>query len=72
MTNALPLLTGDEAQLLSVDMLTRRGTADAEALGVTPRRMPEVLSPNVLLNQMTDAEQDHVVATLLTAAGSRS
>jgi hypothetical protein len=29
--------------MLSVDMLTRRGTADVEALGVTPRRMPEVL-----------------------------
>jgi uncharacterized protein YbjT (DUF2867 family) len=37
------LVTWDEAQLLSVDMLSARGTADAEALGVTPRRMAEVL-----------------------------
>jgi uncharacterized protein YbjT (DUF2867 family) len=37
------LVTWDEAQLLSVDMLSARGTADAEALGVTPRRMSDVL-----------------------------
>ena len=36
-------ITWDEAQMLSVDMLTRRGPTDAEALGVRPRRMPEVL-----------------------------
>jgi uncharacterized protein YbjT (DUF2867 family) len=39
------LVTWDEAQLLAVEMLTPRGTADAEALGVTPHRMPDVLSP---------------------------
>lgn len=37
------LVTWDEAQLLSVDMLSGRGTADAEALGVRPRRMGDVL-----------------------------
>ena len=35
--------TWDEAQLLTVPMLTDRGTADAERLGVTPRRMADVL-----------------------------
>ena len=43
LTGPAALLTWDEAQMLAVDMLTRRGTADVEALGVTPRRMPEVL-----------------------------
>jgi uncharacterized protein YbjT (DUF2867 family) len=37
------LVTWDEAQMLAVEMLSARGTADAEALGVTPRRMAEVL-----------------------------
>ena len=37
------LLTWDEAQLLAVEMLTARGTADAEALGVRPRAMADVL-----------------------------
>jgi uncharacterized protein YbjT (DUF2867 family) len=35
--------TWDEAQLLTVSMLTERGTRDAERLGVTPRRMADVL-----------------------------
>ncbi|MEA2194580.1 MAG: hypothetical protein QOG42_1014, partial [Solirubrobacteraceae bacterium] len=35
--------TWDEAELLEVSMTTRHGTADAEALGVTPRAMAEVL-----------------------------
>jgi uncharacterized protein YbjT (DUF2867 family) len=35
--------TWDEAQLLAVPMLTARGTADAQRLGVHPRRMAEVL-----------------------------
>jgi NADH dehydrogenase len=35
--------TWDEAQLLAVPMLTDRGTADAERLGVRPRRMADVL-----------------------------
>ena len=39
------LLTWDEARLLAVTMLTARGTADAEALGVSPRRMADVLAP---------------------------
>src|SRR3954452_8522577 len=43
LTGPAALLTWDEAQMLSVDMLTPRGTADAEALGVRPRRMGEVL-----------------------------
>ena len=35
--------TWDEALMLAVPMLAARGTADAEALGVAPRRMAEVL-----------------------------
>ncbi len=35
--------TWDEAELLTVPMLTLRGTADAEGLGVRPRGMGEVL-----------------------------
>ncbi|HVF79203.1 MAG TPA: NAD(P)H-binding protein [Solirubrobacteraceae bacterium] len=35
--------TWDEAELLEVSMLSQRGTADAEGLGVTPRAMAEVL-----------------------------
>lgn len=35
--------TWDEAQLLTVSMLTAAGTADAERLGVRPRRMADVL-----------------------------
>jgi NADH dehydrogenase len=38
------LLTWDEAQLLAVEMLAVRGTEDAEALGVRPRRMADVLN----------------------------
>jgi NADH dehydrogenase len=37
------LVTWDEAQLLAVEMLTARGTEDAQALGVSPRRMAAVL-----------------------------
>jgi NADH dehydrogenase len=36
--------TWDEAQLLQVSMTTARGTADAEALGVTARPMREALA----------------------------
>jgi uncharacterized protein YbjT (DUF2867 family) len=35
--------TWEEAELLTVDMLTPTGTADAERLGVRPRRMADVL-----------------------------
>ena len=35
--------TWDEAQLLTVPMLTQTGTKDAERLGVQPRRMADVL-----------------------------
>ena len=35
--------TWDEALMLAVPMLARRGSADLEALGVRPRRMAEVL-----------------------------
>jgi uncharacterized protein YbjT (DUF2867 family) len=37
------LATWDEAELLEVSMTSRSGTADAEKLGVTPRRMAAVL-----------------------------
>jgi uncharacterized protein YbjT (DUF2867 family) len=36
--------TWEEAELMEVPMTTERGTADAEALGVQPRRMEDVLS----------------------------
>ena len=36
--------TRDEAELLEVPLLAARGTADARALGVTPRPMAEVLA----------------------------
>jgi uncharacterized protein YbjT (DUF2867 family) len=36
-------LTWDEVELLEVPAICARGTADAEALGVVPRRMDEVL-----------------------------
>jgi uncharacterized protein YbjT (DUF2867 family) len=35
--------TWDEAELMEVTMIAARGTADAEGLGVTPRRMTAVL-----------------------------
>jgi uncharacterized protein YbjT (DUF2867 family) len=35
--------TWEEAELMEVPMTTRRGTDDAQALGVTPRQMAEVL-----------------------------
>lgn len=36
--------TWEEAELMEVPMTSERGTADAEALGVTPRRMADVLA----------------------------
>lgn len=36
--------TWDEAEVLETAMVSRRGTADAETLGVTPRRMADVLA----------------------------
>ena len=35
--------TWDEAELMEVPMISARGTADAESLGVTPQPMPAVL-----------------------------
>ena len=35
--------TWEEAELMEVSMTTERGTADANALGVEPRRMSDVL-----------------------------
>ena len=35
--------TWEEAELMEVSMVTERGTADAKALGVEPRRMSDVL-----------------------------
>jgi uncharacterized protein YbjT (DUF2867 family) len=37
------LVTWDDAQMLAVEMLSARGTADAETLGVRPRRVADVL-----------------------------
>lgn len=36
--------TWEEAELLEVPMVSERGTADAESLGVSPRRMADVLA----------------------------
>lgn len=36
--------TWEEAELMEVSMLSERGTADAEALGIAPRRMADVLA----------------------------
>jgi uncharacterized protein YbjT (DUF2867 family) len=43
MTGPAALATWDEAEMLAVTMCTERGTVDAEALGVRPRRLVEVL-----------------------------
>jgi uncharacterized protein YbjT (DUF2867 family) len=37
--------TWDEAELMEVPMLSSRGTADVESLGITPERMAAVLGP---------------------------
>jgi uncharacterized protein YbjT (DUF2867 family) len=44
LTGPIAFTTRDEADLLAATMLTERGTADAERLGVRPRRMTEVLA----------------------------
>ena len=36
--------TWEEAELLEVPMVSERGTADAEELGVDPKRMADVLA----------------------------
>ncbi|HEY6887055.1 MAG TPA: NAD(P)H-binding protein [Solirubrobacter sp.] len=38
------LVTWDDAQMLAVEMLSARGTRDAETLGVRPRRVADVLA----------------------------
>lgn len=43
MAGPIAFTTGDEADLLASSMLSRRGTADAEALGVKPRALAAVL-----------------------------
>jgi NADH dehydrogenase len=40
---AAAFATWDEAELLEIPLVSPRGTADAQSLGVTPRRMDEVL-----------------------------
>ena len=35
--------TWEEAELMEVPMVSEKGTADAESLGVKPRRMDDVL-----------------------------
>ena len=41
---SLAFATWDEAELMEIPMVSERGTADAEALGVHPARMAEVLT----------------------------
>jgi uncharacterized protein YbjT (DUF2867 family) len=43
-TGPIALTTRDEADLLAATMLSSRGTADAESLGVRPRSIAEVLT----------------------------
>jgi uncharacterized protein YbjT (DUF2867 family) len=43
LTGASAFATWEEAELMEVPMTTPRGTQDAQRLGVTPRRMDEVL-----------------------------
>jgi NADH dehydrogenase len=43
LTGPTAFATWDEAELLEVPLLARGGTADAEALGVTPKAMRAVL-----------------------------
>jgi uncharacterized protein YbjT (DUF2867 family) len=43
LSGPMAFATWDEAELLEVPLVSARGTADAEALGVTPRPMSEVL-----------------------------
>jgi NADH dehydrogenase len=38
--------TWEEAELMEVSMLSERGTADAEELGIEPKRMGDVLEDN--------------------------
>jgi uncharacterized protein YbjT (DUF2867 family) len=45
LTGPIAFATRDEADLLAATMLSDRGTADAEVLGVRPRRLTDVLSP---------------------------
>jgi NADH dehydrogenase len=44
LTGPIAFTTRDEADLLAATMVSERGTADAEALGVHPRRMADVLA----------------------------
>ena len=44
LTGPIAFATRDEADLLAATMLTARGTTDAEALGVSPRRLQDVLA----------------------------
>jgi hypothetical protein len=44
LTGPVAFATRDEADLLASTMVTPRGTADAEALGVRPRPLREVLA----------------------------
>ena len=44
MTGPIAFATRDEANLLAATMVSARGTADAEALGVRPRRLQDVLA----------------------------
>ena len=43
MSGQTAFATWQEAELMEIPMTTPRGTADAEALGVRPRTMREVL-----------------------------
>jgi NADH dehydrogenase len=43
LTGPIAFATRDEADMLAATMVTDRGTADAEALGVHPRRLADVL-----------------------------
>ena len=54
--------TWEEAELMEVSMVSERGTADAQALGVEPRRMSDVLEDAL------DGSAAIALAALATAA----
>jgi NADH dehydrogenase len=61
--------TWDEAELLEVSMITARGTADAEALGVEPRSMREVLETGA---SVRDTSHGDAAWTLSSRSGLHS
>ena len=66
------LATWDEAELMEVSMLTARGTADAEALGVAPAAMAAVLGARLGVAAVARAGRAHGSAASSCAASASS